>query len=407
MPSFNYKAKDRKGAVINGVLEAETRSAASLRLQSMGYFPIEVLGGKSDKKDALGGMLGSGPRVRIEDLSNFYRQMADLIGAGVPLVKALSIVKSQTENESLIRVLSQVNADVQGGETFAGALDKHPKVFSRLVVALVRAGETGGMLDQTLARVADFAESQDELRGKIKGALAYPVVMVVVGFAAVFALLTFVMPRILVIFTELNQALPAITQILINVSSFMAAYKLYILGAMVLGWVAFRKWKQTEKGAYAWHRLLISIPKVGDLIVKRELAYFTRTLGSLLRNGVPILSALTISSEVLTILPIVNDVKRIPESIKEGAGMAPTLRESPIFPPVVVNMVAIGEETGRLPEVLMRVAESYERQVERAVKTLTSFIEPMVILFLGIVVGFIVFATLLPIFSIDPTQGMG
>ena len=407
MPSFNYKAKDRKGALINGVLEADNRAAASLRLQSMGYYPIEVLGGAGQKSDGLASVFkSSGPRVRIEDLSNFYRQMADLIGAGVPLVKALAIVKSQTENETLIRILGQVNADVQGGDTFAGALEKHPKAFSRLVVALVRAGETGGMLDQTLARVADFAESQDELRGKIKGALAYPMVMVFVGFTAVFALLTFVMPRILIIFQELNQTLPFITELLIDISAFMAGYKFYIIALLVGGWYGFRKWKQTAAGAWTWHRILISTPKVGDLIVKRELAYFTRTLGSLLRNGVPILNALTISAEVLTMLPIQRDVKKIPEGIKEGAGMAPTLRESPIFPPVVVNMVAIGEETGRLPEVLLRVADAYERQVERSVKTLTSFIEPMIILFLGVVVGFIVFATLLPIFSLDPTEGM-
>jgi type II secretory pathway component PulF len=408
MPIFQYKAKDRQGQLINGTLEADSRLAVSSRLQTMGYFPLDVRGATA--ADGSKGGRGPGrrsPRIRGGDLSNFYRQMSDLIGAGVPLVKALGIVKIQTPNPALQAVLGQVSADVQEGATFAAALEKHPKAFPKLSVALVRSGETGGLLDQVLARVADFAESHEELKGKIKSALAYPAIMVVVGTAAIIVILGWVMPRVLTIFRELNQTLPLPTQILIVVSNFLGSrYGLFLAGGLAAGVFALRRFIATERGAQKYHAFLLRIPQFGDLLLKREVAAFARTLGALLQNGVPILNALAISSEVVTLVPIRDEIRRIPEGITQGAGIAPTLRASKIFPPVAVNMVAIGEETGHLPEVLMRVANSYEMQVDRAVKTLTSFIEPAIILVLGLIVGAIVISMLLPIFSIDPSQGM-
>jgi type II secretory pathway component PulF len=331
--------------------------------------------------------------------------MSDLIGAGVPLVKAIGIIKNQTTNPTLTALLGQVNSDVQGGDTFASALEKHPLVFNKLNVALVRAGEAGGLLDQTLGRIADFAEAQDELRAKIKSALAYPMIMVFVGASAVAVLLTFVMPKVLVIFKDLNQTLPGMTQLLIAVSNFLQNYWYLLFIGGAVAWFLFKRYVATDHGCYQYHMFLLKLPKLGDLILKREIAGFTRTLGSLLRNGVPILNALSISAEVMTIRPIRDQIEKIPESITQGQGMAPSLRVSPLFPSVVVNMVAIGEETGHLPDILLRVAQSYETQVEREVKTLTSFIEPVIILALGLVVGFIVIAMLLPIFSLDPTAG--
>ena len=415
MPIFTYKAKDRKGVLINGSLEAESRSAVSTRLQAMGYFPVDIKGGDSSP----GAKKGSGKpgrmaklthnhcvKIKSADLAGFYRQMSDLIGAGVPLVKALNIVKGQSPNPKLMEILSQVSSDVQGGDTFATALDKHPSVFTKLTTALVRAGETGGLLDQTLIRIADFAENQDELRSKIKSAMAYPMLMVVFGTAVVFILLTFVMPKVLDIFKELGQTLPMMTQILIIVSEFLKSYWILMGVGGAVAVFLFRRYTATERGAFQFHIVLLKLPKFGDLLLKREIAAFTRTLGSLLRNGVPILNALSISSEVMSIRPIRNEIAKIPEGITQGAGIAPTLRSSPLFPAVVVNMVAIGEETGHLPEVLLRVADSYEAEVARSIKTLTAFIEPVIILAMGLAVGFIVIAMLLPIFSLDPTQGM-
>jgi type II secretion system protein F len=407
MPQFTYKAKDRKGELISGALEAESRAAVSARLQAMGYFPLDIQGGEDKSTGALAQLTKKrGPRIKSPDLTSFYRQMSDLIGAGVPLVKALSIVKAQTPNPTLAAMLGTVNADVQGGDTFAVALGKHPLVFSKLNIALVRAGEAGGLLDQTLGRIAEYSESQDELKGKIRAAMAYPMIMVFVGATAVIVLLTYVMPKVLEIFKDLNQAMPAMTMWLINVSEFLKGYWWALIASVFAAVVLFRRWVATDAGARAYHTLLLKLPMFGDLLLKREIANFARTLGALLRNGVPILNALSISAEVMTMRPIREEIEKIPEGITQGAGMAPTLRASPLFPPVVVNMVAIGEETGHLPDVLLRVAGSYERVVDQSIKTLTSFIEPLIILAMGLVVGFIVIAMLLPIFSIDPSQGM-
>lgn len=421
MPAFTYKAKDRKGQLINGTMDAESRAAVNSRLQAMGYFPISIGGGGGAGEAAsagskAGGKTGGkvaasltqmrGGKIKSTDLALFYRQMSDLIGAGIPLVKALNIIKGQMPNPRLTEVLATVSGDVQGGDTFAAALEKHPALFTKLTVALVRAGETGGLLDQTLSRIADFAESQDELKSKIKSAMAYPMIMVFVGVTAVIVLLTFVMPKVMDIFKELDQALPGPTLMLIAISDYLKVYWHITFGIVGAGIFALRRYIKTDKGELAYHNFMLKLPKFGDLILKREIASFTRTLGALLRNGVPILNALTISGEVMTIRPIRNEIAKIPEGITQGAGIAPTLRSSPLFPPVVVNMVAIGEETGHLPEVLLRVAESYETQVDRAIKTLTTFIEPVIILVLGVVVAFIVISMLLPIFSMDPTKGM-
>ncbi len=405
MPQFTYKAKDRKGALISGQLEADNRLAVTGRLQAMGYYPLDI-----QALEAGGGALASlgkrGRRIKHSDMAAFYRQMSDLIGAGVPLVKALGIVKNQAPNPSLTALLAQVMNDVQEGDTFAAALEKHAEVFSKLNVALVRAGEAGGLLDQTLSRIADYSETQEELRAKIKSALAYPMIMVVVGISAVAILLMFVMPKVMTIFDELGQTLPMITESLLLLVRLLDTYKFLILGGLALGIIGVRKFIATEAGGRKFHQLLLRLPLMGPLLLKREMAAFARTLGSLLRNGVPILNALGIAAEVTSLRPIREEIAKIPESITQGAGIAHSLRGSPMFPSVVVNMVAVGEETGHLPEVLLRVAHSYEVQVERDIKTLTSFIEPVIILALGLVVGYIVFAMLLPIFSIDPTQGL-
>jgi type II secretion system protein F len=403
MPSYTYKAKDQKGQPIIGTLEAESRGAVNARLQAMGYFPIDIQGGKESKGVTLKSLsLRRGIKIRSDDLSTFYRQISDLIGAGVPLVKSLGIIKSQTTNPALNAVMGQINADVQGGDTFARALEKHDQVFSKLTVALVRAGETGGLLDQIMNRIADYSEAQDEVRSKVKAALAYPFIMVLVGALAIIVLLTFVMPKVLGIFEELDQQLPILTQMLIDFSEFLQKYGVFlIIGAIALV-MAFKRYIKTEHGAMKFHKFLLRIPKFGDLILKREVGAFARTLGSLLQNGVPVLNALDISAEVMSLMPIRKELLAIPESITQGAGMSPALRQSDLFPAVVVNMVAIGEETGRLPEILSRVADSYETQVDRDLKMLTSIIEPLVMVLLGLIVFVIVLAMLLPIFTIDP-----
>jgi type II secretion system protein F len=406
MPMFTYKAKDRSGGLIAGTLEAESRAAVSTRLQATGLFPVDIQSGGDSVQRSLGRLRQRKARIRSIDLTNFYQQMSDLVGAGVPLVKSLNVVKNQTVNPALVAVLTQVSGDVQEGATFAKALERHPKQFTNLTVALVRAGEAGGLLDQTLRRVAEYAEAEDELRAKLKAAMAYPIIMIVLGTVAIGVLMGFVMPKVMIVFAELNQTLPLITQLVQRISYFIAGYWHLIGLGLALAVFGGRRYVKTDRGALRYHTLLLKLPVLGTLILKREIAAFTRTLGALLRNGVPILSAIDISAEVLSLRPIRDDVKKVPDSITQGSGMASALRESTLFPAVVVNMVAVGEETGQLPDVLLRVAQSYETQVDREIKTLTSIIEPLIIVALGIVVGFVVLAMLLPIFSLDPSGGV-
>ncbi len=402
MATFSYKAKDPKGELIQGTMDAENQPAVVGRLQAMGYFPVLIVNETEVRRKAEPLSKALWKRVRISDLATFNRQLADLIDAGVPLVKALAIIMNQTANPTLRDIISEVTNDVQGGDTLAQALAKHSHVFSKLFCAMVKAGEAGGMLHSVLQRLADFAEAEDELRSKIKSALAYPVVMILAGIGAIIVLMTVVIPKIVVIFDDLNQTLPLPTQILISMSSFLGGNFLYLLfGA---GFVGFLVWNfaRTDEGKTFLHRLQIKLPMLGPLIIKRQIARFARTFGSLLHNGVPILTALDITQEVMTNRLVLREVERISESVTQGSGVAATLRESLIFPPVVVNMIAIGEETGKLDDVLIKIASSFESEVDRSVKTLTSLIEPLIILLMGGVVGFVVISMLLPIFQLDP-----
>lgn len=421
MPTFTYKAKDSKGALIQGVMEAEARPAVVARLQTMGLFPLSIEGGggrkkssgTADSKTQAGGameqarhLLQSGHRrIRTSDMSSFNRQMADLLGAGIPLVKALSILVVQTPNERLREILSEINADVQGGDTFAAALSKHPRIFNPLYVAMVRAGEAGGMLDAVLQRLADFSEQEEALKGKIKSALAYPVVMIVAGIGAVIVMMTVVIPKIVKIFQDLNQALPTPTKILIASSDFLTHRWWLVAGILAIAWSALWRFIKTDEGRRQWHRMQLQMPLLGLIIRKKEVARFSRTLGALLHNGVPILTALDIVKEVALNVWVKSEVDKIVDNVTQGAGVAKALKGSMIFPPVVVSMINIGEETGRLDEVLRKVADSFEIEVDRSVKTLTSLIEPLIIVFMAFLVGFIVISMLLPIFTLDPTAG--
>ncbi len=492
MPKYSYKARDTKGSLVEGTMDADEKAHVTARLQQMGYFPVAIRAGAAAKavSPSAGGSSGGGlsklipklggaatatpkptngtpkapvrstrsqvnvPKmagtrvsrtqvskaalkpaeapaekaktpqptpasvkpaqpflqrraVKTADLASFNRQMADLLGAGIPLVKALMILGKQTTIPALKDIINDINSEVSGGETFADALAKHPREFSKLYVAMVRSGEAGGMLDEVLNRLADFSEQEEQLKGRIKSALAYPVVMICAGSIALFVIFSYVVPKIVGTFEELNQTLPAITQLLIDVSKFTQQYWYIVIGLAVAAVIAFVQGVRTPKGKMAWNTLQLRIPLLGDLIRKREIARFARTLGSLLKNGVSILSALAITRDVLENELVRMEVEKIQEEITQGAGVAEPLRNSAIFPPVTVNMMSVGEETGQLQTVLLRISDSYEIEVERKVRTMTSLIEPLIICVMGVIVGFIVIAMLLPIFSLDPTGGAG
>ncbi len=466
MPPFTYKAKDRKGATVQGTIDADGRAAVVARLQSMGYFPVSIVAGNGSANGApaaasapsvkshqhksagtvntatarvsvamprVAGMKGAAPAksktpdkpeakkasqsflaalsarrgIRVADVASFNRQMSDLLGAGVALVKALTILQKQTVNEQFRQIITDINGEVQGGATFADALSHHPKQFSKLYIAMVRSGEAGGNLDEVLKKLADYSEAEEELRGRVWSALAYPMVMIGACSVAVAVMFIYVIPKIVGTFRELDQTLPPITQLLIEISDFISNYWFVIIGFAIAGAVGFWQWKATANGRAAWDRWQLKIPVFGDLVAKREVARFSRTLGSLLKNGVSILVALNITKEVVSNSITRSEVDAVIEEITQGAGVAAPLKRSQIFPPVAVNMMAVGEETGQLDNVLLRISQSCEIEVDRRLKTITSLIEPAIIIVMAIIVGFIVIAMLLPIFSLDPSGGGG
>jgi type II secretion system protein F len=409
VPQFAYKAKDTQGQLVTGLLEAESSANVIARLQTMGYFPMTVIDSREGGAAAAAAAASADAhtkhkRVKINDMASFNRQLADLLSSGIPLVKGLSVIQNQTTNPTLRMIITQITQDVSGGDSLAGAMSRHPRVFSKLYVAMIRAGEAGGLLDQVLQRLADFAETEAETKSKIKGALAYPAVMVLAGSGAIVILMTVVMPKIMKIYSDLNQQLPSTTLALIGLSNMLRNYWYIFVVGIASAIFIFWRTLNTKEGKRAFDLFLVKIPLLGDMIVKKEVANFARTLGSLLHNGVSILSALDIVHGVLTNQVVADEVATIPENVTQGEGVAAPLRKSKVFPPVVVNMMAIGEETGRLDDVLLKIAKSYDTEVERSVKTMTSLLEPLVILFMGVVVGFIVISMLLPIFSIDPGQ---
>ena len=347
MPLFSYKAKDPSGQIIAGTLEAESVSLVTSRLQAMGYFPVAIENETQRKKSRSSAIRSFGGKVRVNDLATFNRQLADLLASGIPLVRALGVIQNQTTNPTLTEVITQITQDVSGGDSLAVAMGKHPRVFSKLHCAMVKSGEAGGMLDTILTRLADFAEQEAELRGKIKSALAYPMVMVVAGIGAVIIMMTVVMPKITRIYTEMGQTLPWPTQMLITANELLQGY--WYIGLAVAAAVGTALWRaaKTPEGRRAIDTTVIRIPILGPLIVKKEVSNFARTLGSLLHNGVSILPALEITHEVLGNRVVADEVAKIPQNVTQGEGIAAPLKTSPVFPPVVVNMIAIGEETGR------------------------------------------------------------
>ncbi len=403
MATFSYKAKDQKGNLVQGVLEAEHNTAVINRLQAMGYYPVEIIDESALKKERVSLARVIRRRIPLNALVNFNRQLADLISAGVPLVRGLTIIVNQTHNPFLREIVEKVLQDVQEGDTLAKALSKHPKVFNKLYCAMVKAGERGGFLDVVLQRLADLAEKEQDLKAKVKATLMYPAVMIIASIGAIIVLMTVVVPKIVAIFQELQQTLPLPTQILIAISWWLSNYWwliiLSIAGVILLVW----NFSRSEKGRWQIDSFKLRIPLFGMIVLKQEIGRFARTLGSLLANGVPILEALDITKEVATNKLVAVEIDKIIAEVTQGSSMSKVMRTGTIFPPIMINMIAVGEETARLPEVLSKVATSYEGDVDRSLKMLTSLIEPLVILTMGVVVAFIVISILLPIFNLDPT----
>lgn len=401
MARFLYRAKKGPAEVVSGSIEAENENAAFHKLASMGYFPISVEQEDIEKSTVKTKLLSLFKKIDMRDLSIFTRQLSDLLEAGLPLVRALSVLQKQTENRYLQRIIADIKEFVQDGNSLSSALKRHPKIFSDLYVSMVGSGEAGGNLENVLLRLAEYQESQEELNTKVRSAMAYPALMGTVGLVTIFVLITFVIPKIVTMFQELNQTLPLPTVILLNISGFIRKFWVMLAGGLLLIYLAFKRGVNTPEGKFAVDRVKLAFPIMGQLILRSEIARFSRTLSTLLNNGVPILEALSVVIAVMGNESLKKDVKTAQREVREGASLAKGLSKGSYFPVFVNNMIAIGEESGALEKALLKVAISYEKEVNKTVRVMTSLLEPAMILTMGLIIGFIVIAMLLPIFELS------
>ncbi len=394
MPVFQYEGKLR-GKDIKGEQSAENRDDLFKSLRAKGIVVSKV----KKKPKELSFKFGTG--VSAEDITNFARQFSAMISAGLPLIQCLNILSDQTENENFKTVLLSVTESVEGGNSLADSLAKHPKIFPELFVNMIAAGEIGGILDTILLRLATFLEKAAALRRKIKGAMMYPAVISVVAVLAVTALLIFVIPVFSNMFAEFGAELPAPTQMVVDMSNFLKTPKkiLPLVAALVAAVLLFRKYRSTPKGRYNVDKVILKIPILGDLAKKSVIAQFSRTLGTLLSSGVSILEALDITAKTADNMVIRRALESMISSISEGKTITEPLKATGIFPPMVVQMVAVGEESGGLDQMLNKIADFYDEEVNAAVETLTSVMEPIIIVILAIVMGGTLIAMYLPMFD--------
>ncbi len=390
------------GKIVEGLMEAPEEKAVINKLQNLGYIPIKIGAPSKSRSFSLEiDITAFFKRIYSRDVMTFTQQLSTLVSAGLPLDKSLFIVAELTEKGELQKVVRDVLASIQGGSSFADALVKHPKVFSKLYINMVRAGEAGGVLELVLERLVSFLESSQELKDYITSSMLYPVLLTGVCGIAIVILLTFVIPRFSTMFEEVGKGIPASAQFLLGLSAFIKGYWWVILGVVAGIVVSVKKYLATEKGRLKWDGLKLKLIVVKALVQKIEVARFARTLGTLIKSGVPILSALNIVKETIGNVIIAGSLVGIHEGVKEGEGISKPLKNANTFPPLAIHMITVGEETGKLDEMLLKVADTYEQDVRNAVKRFISLLEPALIFFMAIVVGAIVITMLLAIISVN------
>jgi len=406
MPLYHYRAKDRQGRSIAATIEAEDIRSAARILREKGYFISELKEpGKGLQAEVSIPALERGPSLK--DVAIFSRQLATMLSAGLPIVQAIAILERQTENKKFKEMLKEIRTDVEGGATFSDSLEKH-KVFSRLYVNLVRAGETSGTLDSVLDRLATFLEKDLELRGKIKSAMTYPVIVLVFAFIITYFLMVGIVPMFASILTDLGSELPMLTRVLIIIADFLKNGVLYIIGFSLLVYFGYRYYYNTERGRRVIDNLKLRMPVFGNLNKKSAIARFSRTFGLLVSSGVNVIEAMDITRGTAGNAIVEDILGETKEAIQVGEPIHSTLLRYPqVFPPMVSSMIAIGEETGALDTMLQKVADFYEREVDEAVTSLTAAIEPIMIIVLGAIVGAIVAGMFLPLFQIIGTLSAG
>lgn len=421
MAKFEYVALDAKGQETTGVVEAGTQTDAIGSIREKGLFPTNIheagsvpigtgrakgkgRGAKSGKGMSMNlnlNLPGSG-RVRTKYIMSFTRQLATLIDAGLPLVRGLKVLHKQEKNVPMKAAILEVAESIESGTTFAESLSQHPKIFNKLYINMVKAGEIGGILDTVLNRLAEFMEKAQKIKGKVTSAMVYPSVVMFMAIVIVTFLLVFIIPKFEAIFDDMldGKPMPMLTQLVLNTSRTMIKYWYYVIAGIFAAVVSFKVANKTAKGKYAIDWCKFRIPLFGQLLIKTSIARFARTLGTLMDSGVPVLQALNIVRDTAGNDVMARAVNLVHDSVKEGENMAPPIEASGVFPPIVVSMVEVGEETGALPDMLVRIADNYEDEVDNAVAGITSVIEPILIVCLALVVGTIVIALFLPLISI-------
>ncbi|HSA06702.1 MAG TPA: type II secretion system F family protein [Candidatus Gastranaerophilales bacterium] len=405
MIQYSYKARDKQGNLYESIISAENEDAALSYLTEKGLWIVHIKKAKNKDKSILNleldKLIIKLTGVGLNDIVVFCRQFAALVNSGIPILRSLNILSSQTENQGFAEILKKIKDDVEQGISLSEAFGKHPKIFDRLFISMIKAGESGGVLDEVLNRISGFMEYKAKLSGKIKSAMAYPVIVSIFAVIIFFIMLTFVLPRFSSIFTRLGSELPAYTQFLINISEFIRSSSFVVfliaIAAIIFGLLRIYS---TSAGKYFFDGIFLKIPILGGLLQKISISRFTRTFGTLIKSGVPILTALEIVEDSAGNAVIAKSVRHVKNEIKQGGMIYKPLEDSPVFPPMVVSMIAVGEETGELDVMLTKIADFYDTEVEVGVEALTSMLEPFMMVFLGGMVGAVIVGMYLPMFKI-------
>src|SRR4051794_2034396 len=397
--TFQYSVRDRGGKLISGTLEGESQAAVVTKLRGMGYAPVSINEAKTGMKTELA-IPGFGKKVKLKDLAVMSRQFATMINSGLSLLRALTILTEQTENPELARVVGEVRNDVETGNSLSAAMAKHEQVFPPLMVNMTRAGEVGGFLDAVLLQIAENYEAEVKLRSKIKAAMTYPVVVFCIAMIAMVVMLTFVVPVFAKMFKQLGSKLPAPTQMLVNLSHAMKFIVPVLIIGTIVGMIVWKRVKHQENVRRVVDPLKLKIPVFGPLFLKVALSRFARNLGTMIRSGVPILQALEIVADTPGNFVVTLGVRDVQDSVRRGEALTQPLANHAVFPPMVVQMMAVGEDTGALDAMLAKIAQFYDQEVEATTEALTALIEPLMIAVLGGLIGSMIVCLYLPIFNI-------
>lgn len=402
MPAYNYRASTIEGKIVEGSMDGSDDGVVSIKLQEMGLIPMRI--NSADRQSFFSRELEwpwKRKKVRRKDILVFTQELHTLVRAGFPLDRSLAVLSQLAESPAMAEVIQDVLKEVKGGKSFSEALAKHPHIFPKVYINMVKAGEAGGMLEEILGRIATYLDTGEELRSYIIGALIYPILLSTVAVVSVVILTLFVVPRFTAIFTDMGVALPLPMAILKGLSDFLHGFWWILVAIVIIAWVGLKRFRESSEGRLKWDRQLLRLPLVGTVLRKLEVARFSRSLGTLLHGGVPLLQAMTIVREILGNQSIAAAVEPIRNGIKKGEGISQPMKRSGVFPPLAMHLIEVGEESGRLDSMLIQVADTYDVEVRNSIKKLISFFEPALILLMGVIIGTIVVSMLMAIFSIN------